>query len=644
MRTNEQLMLINNFTGIQEVGDNINNRIDEIHGMEQSPDRSLGRLKGKLLATTGRLDGPVWGLYHLRFRDLVLMVSKEGGTLYAGKEVGGYPGQVFPYPNYESVSDEYALTSPMWNADWPSGLYAGDISEMASRQGDATVRRVIPSSYQTLYDYEGYARLRADPSGLTFDNSEGASGWNNWQSSIVTTQIFGYWMQGFCYIRVSWDKAWLKVAHTFPSFTVSNGGVVTKFWSELDQLDLLFQIDEDNLPSGAETATVVLEAIDINSGQVLSYLTYSETGGIGTNQQKAIADIVEVNVIPIINRFELSSFGGYLTEHPDLAQPAYLRVIAPESDYVPATDTTLSITVVNENGYPMANPVIGGPTGIPITHIDMTNWYGGQKTVSFNWTGTAESGVYLRVYDSALDRYGLIGPLNINPTEYQLQLQQPNNGNGVFRGPAFNHTIQARWHFEGTAMWQPGDPGMFVGNGDDDWENHTFYVPSTSIALTTETPDVLTVTSVSKTGWVGGSKTVIGQRITGGSGYTFRLMSASDNSDGRFRGDVLLEIYQNYKVSWTGTMGYGFTSPLIMSGNWNTWLNTSPTGAQALLSYIVYPPGSWTFALIWGPPIVWRWILNPGIGQGASPAEAEGDYNRTSGGGPVTVTVEAIKD
>lgn len=193
-RTQENTDITRHFTGIQEVGAEFGNRIDEIHGMYDKPMTSLTRIPGKLLTTTGIAAGPIWGLHWLRFQDSILMLSHEGPDLVAGREYPLYTGQMYPIPEFSDTIYYFpgSTEGPYidW-ADWPSII---DQPEWEDHRESET--SVVPSRIPPEYDYS----VALVPSSLDFIQTHG------W--SALDEQIFE-----------------LIIAGTFPPLTISQGPI-----------------------------------------------------------------------------------------------------------------------------------------------------------------------------------------------------------------------------------------------------------------------------------------------------------------------------------------------------------------------------------------------------------------------------------
>ena len=170
-RTQENTDITQHFTGVQEVGSEFGGRIDEIHGMWDNPMTSLTRIPGKLLATTGLADGPIWSLYQLRFQDSILMLSQEGPNFVVGRESLPYTGQVYPIPefSFSSSTEGPYIDWPDW-PDWPDWLFPFSLPEWeAHKKSREEETSRPPSSSPPRYDYS----LILSPSSLYFEQVYG---------------------------------------------------------------------------------------------------------------------------------------------------------------------------------------------------------------------------------------------------------------------------------------------------------------------------------------------------------------------------------------------------------------------------------------------------------------------------------------
>jgi len=80
--TNKDKLKMSGFTGVQEVGENLDDRIDEIHGMFDKHVGSLERLRGKLSSITSNTSS-VWNINHLKFGHGSAIVHRDNTTITA---------------------------------------------------------------------------------------------------------------------------------------------------------------------------------------------------------------------------------------------------------------------------------------------------------------------------------------------------------------------------------------------------------------------------------------------------------------------------------------------------------------------------------------------------------------------------------
>jgi hypothetical protein len=96
MRTLQQPFIEQALGGVREVGKDMTDIINEIHGMIDEPALSLTRMKGKLLMTTASLGGPVWDLMQLRFKDRSFVLQHGDDTLVGISQPPWLPGIWLP--------------------------------------------------------------------------------------------------------------------------------------------------------------------------------------------------------------------------------------------------------------------------------------------------------------------------------------------------------------------------------------------------------------------------------------------------------------------------------------------------------------------------------------------------------------------
>ena len=109
MRSRDETLQQGVLGGVRQVGDDINDRIDEIHGMFDPRAGSLHRMPGKLL-TSSSTTSTVWNINQLRFRDANTIVERIDGTLDVQPDLAPLPGFMF---------DEYPLLPAPDPRDYP---------------------------------------------------------------------------------------------------------------------------------------------------------------------------------------------------------------------------------------------------------------------------------------------------------------------------------------------------------------------------------------------------------------------------------------------------------------------------------------------------------------------------------------------
>ena len=82
MITNKDKLKLSGFTGVQEVGETLDDRIDEVHGMSDRHAGSLERLRGKLSSITSTTSS-VWNINQLKFRRGAVIVHRDNTTITA---------------------------------------------------------------------------------------------------------------------------------------------------------------------------------------------------------------------------------------------------------------------------------------------------------------------------------------------------------------------------------------------------------------------------------------------------------------------------------------------------------------------------------------------------------------------------------
>lgn len=120
---------ITEFTGAKEV---TYNHIPEVHGLIDTETKSIGRVPGKALYTTG-LSSSIWSLHQLTFRNGSVRFHHQGGNYLYEKYLKPFSGLIYPYPSFQ----HWPLTPQTHDYVWPmDGVDPESVSDGKGGQDD----------------------------------------------------------------------------------------------------------------------------------------------------------------------------------------------------------------------------------------------------------------------------------------------------------------------------------------------------------------------------------------------------------------------------------------------------------------------------------------------------------------------------
>jgi hypothetical protein len=265
-RTENDREIMANLTEIRQVGPDPDTIIDEIHGLTDNPRTSLARIPGKVICSSGVLDGPVWSLHQLRFRDAYVTIRHAGDQFVVTPQPLPPQGGRFPMPIFSDGQwDNPNQNSPpfplFW--DWPT-----EDSEDLVVLHDAYLQPPIPSLSPLYGGQQTFHYLWANPNSLDFTVTPTPS----YLTFLVKKS--DWWERLGCYVIVSWNpnQTWFELYHPrdpgtpfdewyWPGNLVSNGELVPlRTWRIDDTWDELFVLRFIG-PLGAST-TITIQATD----------------------------------------------------------------------------------------------------------------------------------------------------------------------------------------------------------------------------------------------------------------------------------------------------------------------------------------------------------------------------------------------
>ena len=560
-------------TGVQEVGEDYTDRIDEIHGMLDRPHTSLQRLPGKLLATTGLAEGPVWSLHQLRFRDTILMMVHEGTGINVSRETLPPAGRFFWNPNYPMLP-ETSVPSLIDAPNWPP-IYEdsqGEVIDVSQSIEDIAVQQAIatpnlPQSAAAGGGGNGSAKIYVDPFILEFvlPLQEGIFDYTSLLQIII-----GYWIQGFGFINITWSGDGLEMWAGQINTDEGRGPSKTTDW-----IDTLFWgVNGLNIYS-------IRPAADIADGLSTFAVLFTMVDGYTNKKPLVNPDGSEIFTNLLVNVYK-HAFTLTAPASVSRGETFNLEIQSIFPDFVPQGD----IDITHNSADLTITP----------SSTDNSGWSGGAKTVSCVFTGDGVlEDVALTVTDPATEATA--------SAEVEVRLADGFTLSApvVARNVDFTLDISA--------------------DGD------AAYVPDVNVALSTDAADVFTVpigSVIDNTGWAGGAKSVT-SRLDGGAGGTTVLATALDGVSGRI-GSVNIKISedwpnQSYAITAItsnscnyplATLTWGAVSP----GYWSSGLNlpySSPFGSGTGYWRMWYlGPNVWQLEFIWQTGTFvygyWRWF------------------------------------
>ena len=271
MRTEEQANIVKYLDGVHQVGDEFDKTINEIHGLVDMPARSLSRIPGKKLATTGTGLEPVWSIYNLQFRDKVTILQRDGADLRAWSVPPPVSGVRFPLVPFGDGSDSPDRPNPPYPdpggfPQGPGGTGGGNDAEETRDKTDAG-DRTTPSPTDTNNFNIAIAAL---PSSITLRTDLSTS---REFDIVITGGPIGSQVNYFV-VRADWAEAWVGISYESNpgiSFGLGNGGVapfrsVGNF--EAENIQMKASGNPNGLADGVYTDIVTFTLLYETSGRL----------------------------------------------------------------------------------------------------------------------------------------------------------------------------------------------------------------------------------------------------------------------------------------------------------------------------------------------------------------------------------------
>ena len=304
-RTEEQANILKALDGIHQVGEEFDKTIDEIHGMYDSPARSLSRIPGKKLTTTGTGLDPIWSLHTLRFRDGVTILQREGANLRAWSSPPPVQGVRFPAISFGDGSDSPDRNNPPYPdpGGFPApgrGKYPNLPTPEEVKDATDAGERTLPSPTDPfLYDIS----ILAVPSSVTLRTiTEVLSR----SFDIITIGAAGSQVN-YLEVRADWAEGWLGVSYeSAPGIEVglAQGGTApfrSASGFESENIQMKANGNPAGLPDGVYSDIVTFTLIYSRDGRPYR----NSTGGLvtttlGVNFYVGNPDLLIVTPSPIV--------------------------------------------------------------------------------------------------------------------------------------------------------------------------------------------------------------------------------------------------------------------------------------------------------------------------------------------------------
>lgn len=276
-RTKENTLTLDLLGGIRQVGEYPDQVIDEIHGLYDDPVRSLSRIPGKKLATTGIADGPIWSLHQLRFRDRSIFMYKGDFDFFLSDEVTRIPGIRFTLPdapsyqgpdniNYDNPKYPYPPPYTLlfdWPFPWPLNSPSPFVSfDRINRSGTNDLVQPVNSVENLAINFSSdlieFTSLSSSRIALDIQKSES-------DVRVIGDKI-----------GLSWESDWLRVwyapvgAFSPPEYGLNkdNAAVPLGIWGGFSVAPVNLVIStsvlqgEASLPVGTYTDTITATALN----------------------------------------------------------------------------------------------------------------------------------------------------------------------------------------------------------------------------------------------------------------------------------------------------------------------------------------------------------------------------------------------
>jgi hypothetical protein len=238
-RSDGNAVILRSLGGIKDIGGELDNRIEEIHGMFDGSAASLKRIPGKLQNSTAT-SRIVLSIAQLRFRDRDAIVERNSSGLIADVGVPPVPGYVFPpFPDPSDTPSDppppYPPTPPgpdPFPPDWPEDPGPGD-PPLPTGPSNPDPDRRMPTPGKD-YPCRG-VEITTDPSTMVFRLDLGES---PTRELVIGAQETGYgwggpWLSGFWHLQYAWDEDYSS-AMNLQDYILgyNNGDIQSTLWMD----------------------------------------------------------------------------------------------------------------------------------------------------------------------------------------------------------------------------------------------------------------------------------------------------------------------------------------------------------------------------------------------------------------------------
>lgn len=279
---NADVLRLNSLTGIRATANNMDDVVEEVHGMTDSSMMAMQRLPGKVLHTTS-VTSTVWSIASLRFRDINRMMRQDGVAIISQPDMPEDPGLVMPPIEFPPIPEppppdtdppippvNYPPPPKMEPSDFPESYEAAKTNEEVWGSNED-----LPTLFEIKRPFD--IVLSAVPSSVTWDYDDSGGIFTAQKIEInAKTAAGGYPdIDGFYYLHVQYSISapWLIVDEwaSYESNSPHGSGYVhATAWTDGGDSeaikDLYVDIREDLVPYGTTVVVVYVSLVRPRTG------------------------------------------------------------------------------------------------------------------------------------------------------------------------------------------------------------------------------------------------------------------------------------------------------------------------------------------------------------------------------------------